>query len=239
MASSPLVVGNTVVVQVENQGDSFAAGVRAADGKTLWRVPRPAGANWCSPAVFPGKGQRKTAILLQSSEKMTAHHPQTGEELWKLEGECSKVPSPIASGSLVLSCANGLTALKFNEQSDAPERLWDSNLMRPGSASPIVYKGHIYTLNNSILKCGDLQTGQRKWQLRLKGKHWATPVVANGHIYCINDSGLANVVKLDGEEKGEIVATNQLKGYIHSSPAVANDAIYLRSNELLWKIAKP
>jgi len=50
------------------------------------------------------------------------------------------------------------------------------------------------------------------------------------------------VVKLgDGsaESKGEIVATNEFGERVLGSPAVADDAIYVRSDSSLWKISGP
>ena len=54
MSSSPVVADGTVIVQVENFGDSFAAGLDAATGETRWRTERSAQSNWCSPAVMRG-----------------------------------------------------------------------------------------------------------------------------------------------------------------------------------------
>ena len=58
MSSSPLVIGKTVIVQVENQGDSFAAGINTATGETRWRKSRDRVANWASPVVYRGKSPR-------------------------------------------------------------------------------------------------------------------------------------------------------------------------------------
>ncbi|HEY2147444.1 MAG TPA: PQQ-binding-like beta-propeller repeat protein, partial [Pirellulales bacterium] len=55
MASSPLVVGPTVIVQFESQGDSFATGFDAAKGATRWQIARPRLGNWSSPIALRGK----------------------------------------------------------------------------------------------------------------------------------------------------------------------------------------
>ena len=41
MASSPVVIGETVIVQIESQGDSFAAGFDTASGASRWQIARP------------------------------------------------------------------------------------------------------------------------------------------------------------------------------------------------------
>jgi outer membrane protein assembly factor BamB len=132
---------------------------------------------------------------------------------------------------------NGLTAVRFNDASDAPEILWDSRTMSPGSPSPIVYDGRVYTVSGAIVKCGDLATGDVIWKLRLDGRHWGTPVIAGGHMYCINYDGKAHVIRLDKED-GEVVGEASFGPHIHASPAVSKDALYVRSDKYLWKISQ-
>ena len=62
--SSPVLADNTVVVQVENQGDSFAAGIDTATGETKWRVKRDPQSNWSSPTVLPGKEALVALVML-------------------------------------------------------------------------------------------------------------------------------------------------------------------------------
>ena len=80
MASSPVVSGNTVIVQVENFGDSFATGLDVATGETRWRLERTALSNWCSPTILKRK-DGKEVVLLQSPKILTAHDPATGARI--------------------------------------------------------------------------------------------------------------------------------------------------------------
>ena len=52
MASSPLVVGQTVVVQSDSQGEAFVAGIDSSDGTTRWQLERDRVATWTSPALL-------------------------------------------------------------------------------------------------------------------------------------------------------------------------------------------
>ena len=51
MASSPLVVGETVVVQCQNQGESFVAGIDKRTGLTRWRIDLEQDGCWSSPRL--------------------------------------------------------------------------------------------------------------------------------------------------------------------------------------------
>jgi outer membrane protein assembly factor BamB len=67
MSSSPAVVDGVVVAQVENQGESFAAGLDAQTGVTRWKIPRPHAASWASPVVMRDAASgAPAAVLLQS-----------------------------------------------------------------------------------------------------------------------------------------------------------------------------
>jgi outer membrane protein assembly factor BamB len=130
-----------------------------------------------------------------------------------------------------------LTALRFSNESNAVDIAWDSNRLRPGSASPVVNDDRVYVMSNATVRCGDAETGELIWAVRLKGRHWATPVLAGGHLYCINEDGEVRVVAV-GEEQGQVVGEVSIGEKIHASPAVAGGAMYLRSDQHLWKIAK-
>ena len=238
MASSPVVVDGVVVVQVENKSDSFAIGIDAATGESRWRLARAKESNWASPVVLPGRGNRRTAVLLQSTDLLSAHDPQTGEQLWRFDDGCASVASSVYHDDVLFTPMNGLTALRLSDESNSVEVAWDSNRMRPGSASPIVYDGRVYVLSNASVRCADAKTGELVWSVRLKGRHWATPVIAGGHLYCTNQDGDVRVVKL-GDKEGEIVGETQIGEPIHASPAVAGGAMYVRSDKHLWKIASP
>jgi outer membrane protein assembly factor BamB len=236
MASSPVVIGETVVVQIESQGDSFAAGINTATGETRWRVDRGQRSNWTSPVVLPAQGKRPAAVLLQAPDGLTAVDARTGDELWSHKAACEGVPSSVATGDRIYLPSNGITALSVSDQSAAYELAWDSNKLGPGSASPVVDDDHIYTVNRAgVITCASTEDGVILWQLRVKGPFWGTPALAGGHMYLINQDGLGQVVKLG--DKGELVGESPLGETIQASPAVAGGALYVRSDKHLWKIA--
>ncbi|MEX2118109.1 MAG: PQQ-binding-like beta-propeller repeat protein [Pirellulales bacterium] len=236
MAASPVVIGDTLVVQVENKGESFAAGLDTATGQTRWQHDRDKQMNWTSPAVLRGKGPADDAVLLQSPSRLTAHHPRTGEQLWAYPAGCSVIPSVVAAEGTVFLPTGGLTALRPPSGSQAAEVLWTQAKLGPGSASPLIDQGRVYALNNGgVLTCGDAATGEELWRLRLAGPFWATPIAAGGHIYCVNEKGLAQVVRPQ-ESEGELVARNDFGEPILASPAADGHALYFRSDAHLWKI---
>jgi outer membrane protein assembly factor BamB len=232
MSSSPVVVGATVVVQVESQGDSFAAGIDVETGETRWRIPRPNAANWASPGALQTKDGRGL-VLLTSGKGLTAHDPITGEQKWSYGVGCAGISSVTTKGSRIYLPANGLTVL--DSEGSAPSVAWESNKVAPGNASPVVDGEKVYGLSGSVLSCGSDKDGEPLWNKRLKGGFWATPVVAGGHIFCPNQEGQCFVISVENE--GEVVATNEIGESVLGSPAVANDALYIRGEKHLIKVA--
>ncbi len=239
MSSSPLVVGDVVIVQLENQGESFAAGIDAATGETRWRHEREKDAMWTSPTVLRGETRTDDLVLMQSRNKLTAHRALTGQPVWQYEASSNTIASVTVDGHHVYLPALGLHSLRYSPTDKAVKLLWHENRLRSGNASPVVFGGRTYTLKPpGILVCGDAADGSVLWQLRLTGPFWATPVAADGRLYCISHRGLLQVVTLSDQRPDKPVES-QIDAGILASPAVTTGAIYLRSNEHLWKVVKP
>lgn len=236
MASSPVIVNDTVIVQVESDAESFAMGIDVKTGITRWKSARPRRSNWTSPAIIQSKSGKQ--VLLQSSAGLAAVDPKTGKVAWEFGNGASTIPSSAVAGDTIYIASNGLTAIRPNE-TGKPEVLWNDNRLAPSSPSPVVSAGRTYTLSRGgILIAGDAKTGEVIWRLRLegKGRYWSTPVIARGHLYAFHDSGLSHVIKL-GDKKGEVLAEFDFGETILCSPAIANGALYVRGHKHLWKIA--
>jgi hypothetical protein len=62
-------------------------------------------------------------------------------------------------------------------------------------------------------------------------------VVAGNNLYIFTEDGKCFVVNL-GDEKGEVVETNDLGESVLGSPAISGNALYVRGVSSLWKIAE-
>ncbi|HEX5273293.1 MAG TPA: PQQ-binding-like beta-propeller repeat protein [Gemmataceae bacterium] len=238
LASSPLLVAGTVVVHVETQNTSFAAGIDPETGRNRWRVERPREPNWTSPIAVPG-ADGKPLVLLQGASRLSALDPATGKEVWSLSRPSDPIASSVLSGKvLYVPGEKGLAALELQGNA-APKLLWEQPKLSPATASPVVLSGRVYSLRQGgILVAGDLKTGEVVGQLRLKGPFSASLVTAGGLLYCVNESGQAQVVRPDDKD-GQVVARGDLGETVLGTPAIADGALYLRGEKHLWKIARP
>lgn len=237
MSSSPIILGSTLVVQVESDAEAFACGIDVISGETKWKIERPRAANWTSPTMLPATNDHPALALLQSSKGLAAVDPETGTIVWNFEKGASTIPSATVSAGAVVIPSNGLTAIRPSAGSF--EELWNASELSPSTSSPVVLDGKAFVLNSAgVLSAGDAIDGQRRWQLRLRGKFSSTPIAAGGHLYAFSEEGTAFVVKPD-EDKGTIVSELDLGETILCSPAAADGALYVRSDQHLIKMVKP
>ncbi len=237
MSSSPVVTGETVIVQVECQGDSFVAGINTRTGETRWKNARPRHSNWSSPCVLRGKTTADDLVIVQCSANLTALRPLTGEKVFSFDAACDSIASITPAGSTLLVPTGELLALDFSSLGSAPV-LWKQVKLAARSPSPVAHDGKIYVVKRTVMACGDAKTGEVLWESRLKGNNfWATPAIANGHIYLVSENGIVQTVPTNSAD-GEVTSELELGENVLGSPAIADGAIYLRSLTHLVKLAE-
>lgn len=240
LASSPVIAGNTLVLQFDTQNVSFAVGIDLETGVNRWRVDRPRDIVWATPTVLagwaPGGGDQ---VLLQNGAKLTALDPATGKEAWHVERKCHPIATALCIGHIVYvpGAESGMAALRLRPDG-TPEVVWESERVNAGTASPVAVGNRIYCLRGTNLVVGDLATGAEVGRVRLRGQAYgASPVTAGGMVYCMSEDGVVQVVKPAAKEP-EIIGTGNLNETLLATPAVADGALYLRSDQHLWKFGK-
>jgi outer membrane protein assembly factor BamB len=82
----------------------------------------------------------------------------------------------------------------------------------------------------------DARTGAIHWQQRLGGNYSASPLFADGRIYFQSENGVTTVIA-PGKEFRRL-AQNFIDGWTLASMAIADGAIYLRSEGSLYRIGE-
>ncbi len=238
MAASPVLVGNSVIVHMENVGESFAVAIDKATGQNRWRIDRPRVINWNTPFVHNADGQNQ--LLLMTGKELTAHDIATGKKLWSYnpgKGGLSSAPSVIAGEGLLFVPGASLTALRPGSDGVEPEVVWQNPKLNPGWASPVLLNGRIYTITNrGVVSCAEATTGKILWTERLDGEFAASPLAADGRLYFVSEGGATTV--MDGGAVPKLLANNELGETILASPVASGGAIFLRSDGHLWCLGK-
>lgn len=83
--SSPLIVGDRVVLCQDHDTDSFLALYDLSNGAELWRVDRSEFTrNYSSPTIWTAEGKRQ--IVCAATLRVVGYDFDTGEELWTVRG---------------------------------------------------------------------------------------------------------------------------------------------------------
>jgi outer membrane protein assembly factor BamB len=243
MASSPLLAGNTLVVMIENDSESYALGIDAQTGRNRWKLNRPKAANWSSPALVRQSGGRAPLVILQSTKVVSAVDVDTGKIAWELPLNGSSMSSPMVQGEVAYLPASGITAVRLSQTGQTPETFWNSRQMNPATISPLLLGDGLFSVNNAgVLMKADTKTGDLKWKLRLSGPFSASPVGSGDRAIAVNEKGLVHVVDTAAPE-GAVLSQFQLplkeetKELILSTPALSGERVFVRSDSTLWCLA--
>ena len=244
-ASSPVIAGDVVIVQNDEQVDSFLAAFELATGKQRWRQNREAKPSWATPLVIR-QGDRYV-VVTSSPNVVRASEAATGKEIWRMDDESPvRVPSPILSGDLVIvtggfpPAGRPIFAIPLaSSRAVSPLKLpWRLERGSPYTSTPIVYDGILYVVTDSgILSAYDATTGATVYQVRLgsgTSGFSASPVAAGGHLYIANEDGEMFVVKAGKTFQG--VGMNPFGETIFATPALDGNLIIVRTRTHLVAI---
>lgn len=245
--SSPVLAGDTLVINWDHEGASFIVALDAATGEERWRQPRDEITSWATPLVVEVEGRRQ--VVVNATAKVRSYDLTTGVEVWEVGGmTVNVIPSPVSADGLLFVTSgfrgNALKAIRLagarGDLTGTPAVVWSHDRDTPYVPSPLLYDGVLYLLkhNSGILTALEAATGKVLYgPRRLEGIEgvYASPVGAAGRVYVVGRNG-ATVVLAAGPEP-KVLAVNRLDDHFAASPAVAGGEIYLRGRRHLYALA--
>ena len=245
--ASPVLYGETLVVNWDHQGQSFITALNKRTGKERWRVERDEHTSWSTPLVVENAGRAQ--VVTSATTRVRAYDFETGELLWENDGVTENaIPSPVAGEGLVFVTSgyrgNQLWAIRLEtakgDITNTDAVVWSLEEDTPYVSSPLLHDGILYLIksNSGIMSLFDAETGRRlAGPERLLGIRsvYASPVAASGRVYVVSREGTTLV--MEAGEGFNVLATNVLDDGFDASPAIAGDEIYLRGQEFLYCIA--
>ena len=244
MASSPIVIGDTVVAMIENDSESYSLGIDANTGRNIWKLDRPKSANWTSPIPFRADAKSPPLAILQSEKGLLAVDATSGSRMWETADGASTMSSSVIAAGVIYAPSNGITAFTPQPSGAAPVQLWRSKQINPSTISPLVLDGLLFSVNGAgVISTADIATGDGKWKLRLTGPFSASPVGAGHRLLAVNEKGLVQIVNIDATE-GTLAGDLQLplkeeaKELILCTPALSGTHVFVRSDSALWRLGE-
>jgi len=237
-ATSPVVHGDSLVINWDHEDQSFMEVLDAATGETKWKADRDEPTSWATPLIVEHSG--RTQVIANGTNRVRSYDLATGDVIWECGGQTvNAIPSPILAGETVF-CMSGYRSADAlaiplgatGDITDTDHVLWHHRQGTPYVPSPIIVDDHIYFTgsNTGILTCLDIRTGkpifERQRLPELKNLY-ASPVAANGRIYFTDRDGTTVVIRHGRELK--VLAINKLAEPIDASPAIAGNDMFLRT----------
>lgn len=93
-----------------------------------------------------------------------------------------------------------------------------------------------FVSDSGIASCVNAKTGEQHWTERLGGNYSASPIYANDRVLFLSETGLATWVQT-GRKFVEL-GKNEVPGRTLATPAFSAGAMYLRTDEHLYKVAR-
>jgi hypothetical protein len=240
-ASSPIVVGDKVIVATEGTLAAYDAGA----GRQRWQGPAGRG-GYSSPhlATIDGVAQ----ILLLNGDGAIGVDPSDGKMLWKYEwnGDGIVQPSVIAGADVLIGSGSGLAGVGLRRVAVARgpggwavEERWTSNGMKPYFNDFVVHKGHAFGFDGSMLACVDLKDGKRKWKGGRYGHGQIVLLPDQDLLLALSEEGELVLVKATPDQFTELARFPAIEGKTWNHPALVGDLLLVRNSEQMAAFRLP
>jgi outer membrane protein assembly factor BamB len=246
--SSPVLYGETLVVNWDHEGKSLVIAFDKRTGKQRWKVDREEVTSWATPIVVEHDG--KPQVIISGTERVRSYELATGKVIWECGGlSANIVASPVSADGMLYAASSyeirAMLAIRLDgargDITGTDQIVWKRRQRTPYVPSPLLYGDSIYFLRHyqGILSRVIARTGKEEYgpfRLGAIRNVYASPVGAADRVYVTDRTGTTMVISHD--DRPRILATNQLNEGFSASAALAGRELYLRGQKSLYCIAE-
>jgi len=247
-SSTPALSGDLLIVNWDQERDSFIVALDKATGEQRWRMPRDEETSWSSPIVIEFNGRPQ--VIVSGTNRIRSYEPTTGKVIWECGGLSSNVvASPVSGEGMVFAGSSyetrALLAINLagaqGDVTGTKQVAWSRRDRTPYVPSPLLYDGGLYflyhyqgVLSRVTAKSGEEPTGP----FRLPGitDVYSSPVAAAGRLYITDREGATLV--MSGGETPRALAINRLDDQFSASAALVGREMFLRGAKFLYCLAE-
>jgi outer membrane protein assembly factor BamB len=244
-AVTPVIAGDSLLLNYDQEVDSALYCLDAATGKDRWVAKHDEKSSWNTPLVVEHNARKQ--VVVSGNTRIRSYDLATGELVWSCGGmTVNPIPSPLLFGDAVI-CMSGYrgaaaVAIPLNAKGDLGDEgkvNWRYGAGTPYVPSPVLVGDKLYFTerNETMLTVLDAKTGKpvyEKERLPQVRSFYASPVTAGGRIYFTDRSGTTIVIRA-GDTLDDI-ALNKLDDTIDASPVLVGKQLYLRGMTYLYCI---
>ncbi len=240
---SPVLHDGKLAIVCDGSKDPFVVALDAATGKVAWKTLRSVAPKISHSFVTPTVAviDNQAQVLAPGPDHFAAYDLATGKELWKVRAPgWSVVPQPTVTHGMVIYNHDydnpELIAARLGGKGDVTDThiVWRLKKGAPSTPTPLLVGDELYFVSDKgIASCVDVKTGERHWMERVDGNYSTSLFLVNGKILLMNEEGGATWIQPGKQFK--VLAKNRVTGRTLASPAFDEGALYLRTDEHLYK----
>ena len=237
MAASPLIVDDKVIVLPGGTSGKSVVAYNKLTGAPVWKVLSDVQA-YVSPMLVDLAGRRQ--IVVVSSTRVVGLTPEKGDLLWSYTWDTDmginvSMPIVVDRDRFFISSGYGkgaaLVEVKGSGNTYTASTIWENKNMKNKFNTSVLYNGYIYGLDEGIMVCLDVNTGERKWKEGRFG--YGQIILTNGHLIVTSDQGEVALLKATPEKYTEVARFTAVQGQTWNYPAIASGRLLVRnSNEM-------
>jgi len=233
-SASPLVVDDKVIVLPGGANGKSVVAYNKMTGAPVWKSLDDPQA-YVSPMLVELAGRRQ--ILVVSSFRVTGLAPENGKLLWSYPwgtdmGINVSQPIVVDRNRFFISSGYGkgaaLVEVKGSGDSLTASTIWENKNMKNKFNSSVLHNGYVYGLDEGILVCLDVNTGERKWKDGRYG--YGQIILAGNHLIVTSDQGDIALVKASPDQYTEVARFSALEGQTWNYPAIASGRLLVRNS---------
>jgi len=233
MAASPLIVDDKVIVLPGGSGGKSVVAYNKMKGATIWKSLDDRQA-YVSPMLVTLAGRRQ--ILVVSSSRAVGLVPENGSLLWSYSWDTDmgiNVSQPIVvdANHFFISSGYGkgaaLVQVGGSGNAFTARTIWENVNMKNKFNSSVLHQGYVYGLDEGILACLDVKTGERKWKGGRYG--YGQVIFASGNLIVLADTGELVLVRATPDQHSEIARFQAIEGRTWNYPAIAGGRLLVRN----------
>lgn len=250
---SPMLVNGKVILANDQDGTSHLLAFDAKSGDRVWQMERKPYRACYSTPILRAKPDGGQELVVASTAGITGYNPDDGKASWWYTWKFARAPlrtvgSPIFAGNLVIATSGDgagdrdIIAVKLGSQGEvsAGNLVWQNRKKYPLPYVPCLLSHGEYLFgvhDKGIASCHLARNGEEVWTKRLDSGFTASPVLVDGKVYAVSQNGSVHVFAAAAEFK--LLATNSIGEDVTSSPAVADNRLFIRGENHLFCIGKP
>lgn len=259
--SSPILWKDHLILTFDGIDAQFVMALDKHTGKTVWRTDRTTDYGdldengqpklegdlrkaYSTPGYVEVNG--RTHLISIGSRAAFAYDALTGEELWTIRHDDFNASSPpmFFESHAILntgSRASNLLSVRLDDttRGDVSEShvVWNRDKGNSDLSAPILIGDRVFSvLNNGVVNCINVQTGEEIWKDRIEGTFTASPIAGDGRIYFCNEEGDCYVV--EAADAFKLISKNHLSEGMRASPSAADGHLFLRTFSRLYCIGE-